>query len=49
MKNGDAIFAGPIKDNAGKIAVPAGTVIGPYDEALLKTGYLVDGIIGTLP
>jgi simple sugar transport system substrate-binding protein len=44
-----AIFAGPIKDNAGKIVVPAGTVYSPYDEALLKTDYLVDGIIGTLP
>src|SRR4029453_9725931 len=48
MKNGDAIFAGPIKDNTGKIVVPAGTVYGPYDEALLKTDYLVEGIIGTL-
>ena len=49
MKNQDAIFAGPIKDNAGKIVVPAGTVCGPYDEALLKTDYLVEGVIGTLP
>jgi simple sugar transport system substrate-binding protein len=49
MKNGDAIFAGPIKDTAGKIVVPAGTVYGPYDEALLKTDYLIEGIIGTLP
>jgi hypothetical protein len=24
MKNGDAVFVGPIKDNAGNIAVPAG-------------------------
>jgi basic membrane protein A and related proteins len=48
MKNGDAIFAGPIKD-AGKIVVPAGTVYGPYAEALLKTDYLVKGVIGTLP
>jgi basic membrane protein A and related proteins len=49
MKNQDAIFAGPIKDNTGKIVVPAGTVYGPYDEALLKTDYLVEGLIGTLP
>ena len=49
MKNDDAIFAGPIKDNTGKIVVPAGTVYGPYDEVLLKTDYLVEGVIGTLP
>src|SRR5262245_65037659 len=49
MKNGDAIFAGPIKDNTGKIVVPAGTVHSPYAEALLKTDYLVEGIVGTLP
>jgi simple sugar transport system substrate-binding protein len=49
MKNGDALFAGPIKDNTGKIVVPAGTVYGPYDEALLRTDYLVEGVIGTLP
>jgi hypothetical protein len=36
-------------DNTGKIVVPAGTVYGPYAEALLKTDYLVEGIIGTLP
>ena len=49
MKNQDAIFAGPIKDNTGKIVVPAGIVYRPYDEALLKTDYLVEGVIGTLP
>jgi basic membrane protein A len=49
MKNQDAIFVGPIKANTGKMVVPAGTVYGPYDETLLKTDYLVDGVIGTLP
>jgi simple sugar transport system substrate-binding protein len=49
MKNRDAIFVGPIKDNTGKMVVPAGTVYGPYDETLLKTDYLVEGVIGTLP
>ncbi len=27
MKNGDAIFVGPIKDNTGKQVVPAGTIL----------------------
>ena len=30
MKNRDAIFVGPIKDNTGKLVVPAGTSYGPY-------------------
>jgi hypothetical protein len=29
MKNGDAVFVGPIKDNAGNIAVPAGNDLRP--------------------
>ncbi len=29
MKNGDAILVGPIMDNTGKLAVPAGTTYGP--------------------
>jgi basic membrane protein A len=49
MKNNDAIFVGPIKDNAGKQVVPAGTSYGPYADELQKTSYLIDGVIGAIP
>ncbi|MGH6792084.1 MAG: BMP family ABC transporter substrate-binding protein, partial [Methyloceanibacter sp.] len=48
MKNEDAIFVGPIKDNAGKVVVPAGTTYGPYAEELLQTNYLIEGVIGSI-
>jgi simple sugar transport system substrate-binding protein len=48
MKNGDAIFAGPIKDNTGKTVVPAGTTYGPYADELMQTNYLVEGVIGSI-
>ena len=48
MKNGDAIFVGPIKDNSGKEVVPAGTSLGPYADALMQTNYLIDGVIGSI-
>jgi basic membrane protein A and related proteins len=49
MKNNDAIFVGPIMDNAGKEVVPAGTSYGPYADELQKTSYLIDGVIGAIP
>jgi basic membrane protein A len=49
MKNNDAIFVGPITDNAGKQVVPAGTSYGPYADELQKTSYLIDGVIGAIP
>lgn len=49
MKRGDALFVGPIKDNAGKIVVPAGTTYGPYAAELQQTDYLIEGVIGSLP
>jgi simple sugar transport system substrate-binding protein len=49
MRNGDAIFAGPIKDNTGKQVVPAGTRYGPYADALMQTDYLIEGVIGSIP
>jgi simple sugar transport system substrate-binding protein len=49
MKNNDAIFVGPIRDNAGKPVVPAGTTYGPYADELQKTSYLIDGVIGAIP
>jgi basic membrane protein A len=48
MKNGDAIFVGPIKDNKGKQVVPAGTSYGPYANELQQTNYLIDGVIGSI-
>lgn len=48
MKDGDPIFVGPIKDNTGKVVVPAGTTYGPYADELQQTNYLVQGIIGTI-
>ena len=48
MKNGDALFVGPIKDNTGKPVMPAGTVYGPYAEELQQTNYLIEGVIGSI-
>jgi simple sugar transport system substrate-binding protein len=48
MRNGDAIFVGPIKDNAGRQVVPAGTVYGPYADELQHTDYLIDGVVGSI-
>jgi basic membrane protein A len=48
MKNGDAIFVGPIKDNTGKQVVPAGTAYGSYADELMQTNYLIDGVIGSI-
>jgi simple sugar transport system substrate-binding protein len=48
MENEDAIFVGPIKDNAGKVVVPAGTTYGPYADELLQTNYLIEGVIGSI-
>ena len=49
MRNGDAIFVGPIDDNTGKLVVPAGTTYGPYAEELQQTNYLIQGVIGSIP
>lgn len=48
MKNGDAIFVGPIMDNTGKRVVPAGTTYGPYADELQQTNYLIEGVIGSI-
>jgi simple sugar transport system substrate-binding protein len=47
MKNNEAIFVGPIMDNAGKQVVPAGMAYGPYADELQQTNYLIDGVIGS--
>jgi simple sugar transport system substrate-binding protein len=48
MKNGDAVFVGPIKDNGGKTVVLAGTTYGPYADELMQTDYLIEGVIGSI-
>jgi basic membrane protein A len=48
MKDGDAIFVGPIKDNTGKMVVPAGTTYGPYADQLQRTNYLIEGVVGSI-
>ncbi len=40
-------FSGPIKDQTGKIVVPAGQV--PSDGDLLGMNYFVEGVQGTIP
>jgi simple sugar transport system substrate-binding protein len=48
MKNGDAIFVGPVDDNNGKQVIPAGTAYGPYADELMQTNYLIEGVIGSI-
>lgn len=40
------IFKGPLKDNKGSIAIPAGKAIRQTDPVLEQMNYLVDGVIG---
>jgi simple sugar transport system substrate-binding protein len=42
------IFKGPLKDNAGKEVIPAGTDRGQTDIELEKMDYLVEGVNGKL-
>jgi basic membrane protein A and related proteins len=48
MQDGTPIIVGPIKDNTGKLVVPAGTTFGPYAPELFKTNYLIEGVIGSI-
>ena len=48
MKNGDAIFVGPLMDNTGNLMVPAGTTYGPYADKLQQTDYLIQGVVGSI-
>ncbi|HTW25520.1 MAG TPA: BMP family ABC transporter substrate-binding protein [Acetobacteraceae bacterium] len=41
------IFKGPLKDNKGKIVIPAGTTMGERDVALESMNYLVAGVSGS--
>jgi len=47
MVKGDfVIFKGPIKDNAGKTVIAAGTSLKQQDPLLEQMNYLVAGVIG---
>jgi simple sugar transport system substrate-binding protein len=47
MVKGDfVIFKGPLKDNTGKVVIPAGTAHKQTDLALEQMNYLVAGVIG---
>ncbi len=43
------IYSGPIKDNAGHVVIPAGTVRPQTDIELEKMNYLVEGVVGRIP
>ncbi len=43
------IYTGPIKDNAGHVVIPAGTVRPQTDIELEKMNYLVEGVVGKIP
>lgn len=45
MRDGDALIIGPVKDNTGKVVVPAGTTYGPYAPELQQTDYLIEGVV----
>jgi basic membrane protein A and related proteins len=47
MKKGEyVIFKGPLKDNTGKIVIPAGTAYKQTEPVLESMNYLVEGVIG---
>jgi simple sugar transport system substrate-binding protein len=47
MTKGDfVIFKGELKDNTGKVVIPAGTALKQTDVALEQMNYLVAGVIG---
>lgn len=46
LKGGFDIFKGELKDNTGKVVIPAGQVLKQTDMALEGMNYLVEGVIG---
>jgi simple sugar transport system substrate-binding protein len=46
MKGGFSVIKGPLKDNTGKIVVPAGTAYPERAPELESMNYLVEGVIG---
>ena len=50
LTKGDfVIFKGPIKDNKGNVVGPAGTGLEMTNLELEKMGWLVEGVIGSIP
>ena len=46
MKDEFVIFKGPLKDNTGKVVIPAGTAYKQTDVVLEQMNYLVAGVVG---
>ena len=46
MKGDLCMFKGPLKDNTGKLVIPAGTSLKQTDPVLEQMNYLVEGVIG---
>jgi basic membrane protein A len=46
MKGEYVIFKGPLKDNTGKVVIPAGTSLKQTDPVLEQMNYLVEGVNG---
>jgi len=46
MKGEFVIFKGALKDNTGKVVIPAGTAYKQQDVVLEQMNYLVAGVIG---
>jgi basic membrane protein A len=42
------VFVGPLKDNEGNVVIAAGEEHPPYDVWLEQTGYLVEGVVGSI-
>ena len=50
LTKGDfVIFKGPMKDNKGNVVIPAGTALEMTNLELEKMGWLVEGVIGSIP
>jgi basic membrane protein A len=49
MEGALIIYTGPLKDNAGKVVIPAGTSRPQTDIELEKMNYLVEGVAGKIP
>jgi basic membrane protein A len=49
MKQGQPIFIGPLDDNRGRRVLAAGSTLHATAEALQRTDYLLDGVVGKLP
>jgi basic membrane protein A and related proteins len=43
---GEPIFAGPLKDNKGKLVIEK--TLGLYDPSLWQTNYLIEGVVGSI-